>query len=73
MTAIFAAGVAVGIISGVLDLSIPGVAALASCTTGTLLVNGQSVVVALAAGLVAGAVVGLLNGSSRSAASTRSW
>jgi len=62
VTAIFAAGVAVGIISGVLDLSIPGVAALASCVTGTLLVNGQSVVVSLLVGLVAGALVGVLNG-----------
>ena len=62
VTAIFAAGVAVGIISGVLDLSIPGVAALASCTTGTLLVNGQSVVVSLAVGLVVGAFVGVCNG-----------
>jgi ribose transport system permease protein len=62
VTAIFAAGVAVGIISGVLDLSIPGVAALASCVTGTLLVHGLSVPGALLAGLLVGALVGVLNG-----------
>ena len=37
LTAIFAAGVAVGIICGALDLSIPGVAAVAACTCGWLL------------------------------------
>jgi len=62
LTAIFAAGVGVGIISGVLDLSIPGVAALASIVCGWLLTNGQSVPVSLAAGLVSGAVVGVVNG-----------
>ena len=43
LTAIFAAGVAVGIICGALDLSIPGVAALAACTCGWLLEHGQPV------------------------------
>ncbi len=33
LTAIFAGGVAVGIICGVLDLSIPGVAALPACVS----------------------------------------
>lgn len=63
LTAIFAAGVGVGIMSGVLDLSIPGVAALASCTTGLLLTHGYSVVLSLAAGLLAGVVVGVINGA----------
>src|ERR1044072_4667611 len=36
ITAIFAAGIAVGIICGALDLSIPGTAAVASCACGRL-------------------------------------
>jgi len=62
LTAIFAAGVAVGIICGALDLSIPGVAALAACTCGWLLNNGQPVWVGLVAGMAVGVVVGLANG-----------
>jgi len=62
LTAIFAAGVAVGIICGALDLSIPGVAALAACTCGWLLENGQPVWVGLLAGMAVGVVVGLANG-----------
>jgi ribose transport system permease protein len=62
MTAIFASGVAVGIICGVLDLSIPGTAALAGCTCGWLLTHGAPVGVGISAGLLLGAVVGLANG-----------
>jgi len=63
LTAIFAAGVAVGIICGALDLSIPGVAALSACTCGWLLVNGHPVWLGLLAGMVVGVVVGLVNGA----------
>jgi ribose transport system permease protein len=62
LTAIFAAGVAVGIICGALDLSIPGTAAMAACTCGYLMVHGQPVWLSLLAGLAIGVVVGLLNG-----------
>lgn len=62
ISAIFAAGVAVGIICGALDLSIPGVAALASCLTGWLMINGTPVWLALVAGLAVGPLIGLLNG-----------
>ena len=62
LTAIFAAGVAVGIISGVLDLSIPGVAALAGVVCGQLLVHGQPVWLGLLCGLAIGVLAGLLNG-----------
>ena len=34
LTALFAAGVGIGIMTGVLDLSLPGTAALAGCVTG---------------------------------------
>ena len=62
LTAIFAAGVGIGIMTGVLDLSLPGTAAIASCVCGYLLTQGQPVWVGLAAGLVCGAVVGVVNG-----------
>jgi ribose transport system permease protein len=63
LTAIFAAGVAVGIICGALDLSIPGVAALSSCAAGWLIVNGQPVWLALLVGMALGVVVGIINGA----------
>jgi ribose transport system permease protein len=62
LTAIFAAGVAVGVICGVLDLSIPGVAALAGVVCGQLLVHGRPVWLGLVCGLAIGVLVGLLNG-----------
>jgi ribose transport system permease protein len=62
MTAIFGAGVAVGIICGVLDLSIPGTAAVAGCTCGWLLTHGAPTAVGITAGLLVGVLVGLING-----------
>ena len=62
LTAIFAAGVAVGIICGALDLSIPGTAAVAACTCGYLLTHGAPVWVGLLAGLATGVLVGVING-----------
>ena len=62
LTAIFAAGVAVGIFSGALDLSIPGTAALGACICGWLMTNGQPVWVGILAALVLGIVAGLVNG-----------
>ncbi len=62
ISAIFAAGVAVGIICGALDLSIPGVAALSSCVAGWMIINDLPVWLALTVGIVIGALVGLANG-----------
>jgi ribose transport system permease protein len=62
LTAIFAAGVAVGVICGALDLSIPGVAALAGVTCAQLLVHGAPVWLSLLAGMGIGVLVGLVNG-----------
>jgi ribose transport system permease protein len=62
LTALFAAGVGIGIMTGVLDLSLPGTAALASCVCGWLLTNGYATWIGLAAGLGVGLVVGLANG-----------
>jgi ribose transport system permease protein len=62
LTAIFAAGVAVGIIGGALDLSIPGTAAVAGCVCGKLMTHGAPVWVGLVVALLIGVVVGLTNG-----------
>ena len=62
LTAIYAAGVAVGIICGALDLSIPGTAALAACVCGKMVVSHQPVWLALLVGLALGVLVGVLNG-----------
>lgn len=62
ITAVFAAGVGFGVMTGVLDLSLPGTAAFAACLLGWLVTNGSSVWVGIAAALIAGAVVGLING-----------
>jgi ribose transport system permease protein len=62
LTAIFAAGVGFGVMTGVLDLSLPGTAAFASCLTGRLITDGQPVWLGLIAGLAAGLLVGLANG-----------
>ncbi|GAB3790941.1 ABC transporter permease [Nocardioides ungokensis] len=62
LTALFAAGVGIGVMTGVLDLSLPGTAAFASCVCGWLLTHGASTWEGLAAGMVCGVVVGLVNG-----------
>jgi ribose transport system permease protein len=62
ITAIFAAGVAVGIICGALDLSIPGTAAVAACLCGWLMTHGAPTWAGIGAGLAVGALVGLVNG-----------
>lgn len=62
LTAIFAAGVGFGVMTGVLDLSLPGTAAFSSCVTGWLMINGQPTWLSLLAGFGCGVVVGLFNG-----------
>jgi ribose transport system permease protein len=62
MTAIFAAGVAVGIFCGALDLSIPGTAALAGCCCGWLLTHGAPTWIGIGTALLLGVVAGLVNG-----------
>jgi ribose transport system permease protein len=62
LTALFAAGVGVGIMTGVLDLSLPGTAAIASCVCGWMLTNGLPTWLGLVAGLGCGVVVGIVNG-----------
>jgi ribose transport system permease protein len=62
LTAIFAAGIAVGVVCGALDLSIPGTAAMAGCVCGWLMTHGVPVGLGIVAGLAVGVVVGLVNG-----------
>jgi ribose transport system permease protein len=62
LTAVFAAGVAAGVFSGALDISIPGVAALSGVTCGWLLTHHDSVVLAIVVALVLGVVIGIING-----------
>ena len=62
VAALYAAGVGVGVMSGALDISIPGVAALAGVVCGKLLTDGAAVWLSLGIGLMIGAVVGVVNG-----------
>lgn len=62
LTAVFAAGIAVGIICGALDLSIPGTAAMAGCVCGWLMTHGAGAGIGVLAGLAVGVVVGVANG-----------
>ena len=62
ITGIFAGGAAFGLLTGLLDLSLPGTAALAGVITGKLLVGGAPVWVAVLVGLAVGAAVGMING-----------
>jgi len=62
LSALFAAAVGIGIMAGVLDLSLPGTAAIASCVCGWLITNEYGTWVGLGAGLLCGVVVGVVNG-----------
>jgi ribose transport system permease protein len=61
ITAIFAAGVGFGVLTGLLDLSLPGTAAVAGIVTGKVLVAGAPAWLAIVAGLAVGPVVGVAN------------
>jgi len=62
LTATFAAGVAVGVMSGSLDISIPGTAALSGVTCGWLLTHNSPVAVGIVVALAIGVVIGVVNG-----------
>ena len=62
LSAVFAAAVAFGILSGALDLSIPGTAALAGVVAGKMIENGVASPWAIVAGIAVGIGVGLVNG-----------
>lgn len=62
IASIYAAGLGVGVMTGVLDLSVPGTAALAGVATALFLEAGAPVPVAILAALIAGVLVGVVNG-----------
>jgi ribose transport system permease protein len=62
LTAVFAAGVAISAISGSLDLSVPGVAALAGVVAGKFITLEQPVWLAILAAMSIGVLAGLANG-----------
>ncbi len=61
-TAIIAVGMTILLISGGFDLSVGATLALCSTLTAFTLVEGANIPIAIAAGLVGGSLVGLLNG-----------
>lgn len=62
LTAVFAAAVAFGILSGALDLSIPGTATVASVVGGLIIHNGLPVWLGIAAAIAVGIGIGAING-----------
>lgn len=62
IASIYAAGVAVGVMTGVLDLSVPATAAFAGVVTALMLKSGAPVAAAILLGLIAGILVGVVNG-----------
>jgi ribose transport system permease protein len=61
LTAIFAASVAFGVLSGALDLSVPGTATVSAVVAARLISGGQPVWVGLLSAVAVGVVVGLAN------------
>lgn len=61
IASIYAAGLAIGVMTGVLDLSVPGTAAVAGIVTALMLKSGAPVAVAILAGLAVGVLVGVVN------------
>ena len=61
ITAIFAGAIAIGVFSGSLDLSVPGVAAFAGMVCAWMITHGYPVWLCLAIGLAIGLAVGFVN------------
>lgn len=62
ITSIFAAGLGIGVMTGVLDLSVPGTAAVVGVSVGLMIKAGFPIWLALLCGVLIGAVVGVING-----------
>src|SRR5689334_17817438 len=62
VAALYAAGVGVGVMSGSLDISIPGVAALAGVVCGKLVTSQGSVWLGIVVALLVGVTFGVING-----------
>ena len=63
LTAVFAAAVAFGILSGALDFSIPGTATLSAVIAALVINSGAPVWLGIVVSIAAGVGVGILNGS----------
>jgi len=62
ISSIFAAGLGIGVMTGVLDLSVPGTAAVAAVAMGMIIRDGGPVWIGLVVGVLVGVAVGLING-----------
>lgn len=61
ISTIFAAAIAMGVFSGALDLSVPGVAAIGGVVMAKLMLSGVNLWIAMLAALAVGALFGLIN------------
>jgi ribose transport system permease protein len=61
ISSIFAAAIAMGVFSGALDLSVPGVAAFVGMVAAWMITHGYPAWLALLTGLAIGVVIGILN------------
>lgn len=61
ISSIFAAAIAIGVFSGALDLSVPGVASFVGMCTAWLITHDWPVWLALVIGVAIGAVIGVIN------------
>ena len=61
ISTIFAAAIAMGVFSGALDLSVPGVAAIGGVVMAKLMLSGVNVWLAMLAALLVGALFGFIN------------
>lgn len=62
LTAIFAAAVGIGVLSGALDFSVPGTAAMAAVVGGMVIRAGAPAWVGIVAAIAVGLLIGLVNG-----------
>lgn len=62
LPAIYAAAIALGVFSGALDLSVPGIAALSGVVMAMMINAGINIWIAIAAALILGGLIGLING-----------
>lgn len=62
LPAIYAAAIAMGVFSGALDLSVPGIAAICGIVMAKLINQGVNLWVAIIVAVLLGAVIGLVNG-----------
>lgn len=62
LPAIYAAAIAIGVFSGALDLSVPGIAALSGIVLAMMINGGISIWIAIPVAILVGGLIGLING-----------